>query len=107
VVGREGFILSADTCNPKHIGPKLLPFVKAFDLTEYYAWMNVWGDYVWGTDPNADSEAYEWLVSVIDEATDWACHNVPGMLSDTHIYQFAFSDYDGALLGWWSYPLEG
>ena len=106
VMARGGFILSADTMNFSHIGPKLLPFVKAMNPTEYHKWLSIWGDYFWGTDSNADAEACSWLYEVLESCTYWAHSNVPGMVTDEQVYEFGFSEYDGALLGWWAYPVE-
>jgi hypothetical protein len=106
VVRHEGFILSADTCNYTHIGPKLAPFVRELNPRAWIKWADNWPNHRWGNDVYIDRDACMELHEALEACTEWAYSNVPGMSSETHIYQFGYSDYDGALLGWFRYPIE-
>ena len=106
VIARNGFILSADTLNDAHLGPKLMPFVKALHPGEYDGWAEYWAGHVWGEDAESDADACGYLYDVLESVTDWACSNVEGMATNSEVYQFGFSEYDGALLGWFKYPIE-
>ena len=102
----EGFILSADVLNPAYLGPKVISFVRELNPRAYIRWLDNWPNHRWGDDVYNDRDAYTEFHEALEEVTAWAQSNVPGMVSDTHIYQFGFSEYDGALLGWFKYPIE-
>ena len=106
VVARGGFILSADTCNPAHYGPKMMGFVKALAPIEWNSWLERWDDYVWGSDEGDDYAASAELWDALEACTTWAMNEVPGLWTDEQSIHFGFNEHDGALLGWWVYLVE-
>ena len=88
VIRKGGEIISIDTLNLKHLGPRCESVLQELDKDKYNTWSNNWGNIVWGDDYIVDGEAWDDLRLSIESL-------VPSGL------WFGFSEGDGACLGFW------
>ena len=103
VVARSGFILSADTLNSSHLGPKFADILVKLDPDSFYDIMRErqveYYDHRWGKNAELDDVLLTDLWDLMEHVTTVASFHV----KDLQNYSFGCNEYDGALIGWWLY----